>query len=372
MRAVALSSSQGTLGLIDVPRPTIKRPEQVILRVLEVGVCGTDRELARGNTGAPPPGHEHLIIGHEMLAEVVEVGTAVAAFKPGDLVVDMVRRGCTHCPSCLSGNADFCTSGDYIEHGIKQLDGFMTEYVLADANFLIPVHPDLRAVGVLMEPLSVCEKALAQAHTALSRFPCPPINVSLSRADPGWAKGLRALVAGSGPIGMLGAMILLAHGAEVIVVDRSEEDTPSSRLLQRIGARHINGADVQTEHLDDLLGPINLIFEATGAPGFSFRLIDALGRNGVYVMTGIPHEACTPLPAGTLMHDIVLYNQTILGSVNASKADFEQGASDLLRFRELWGDAINAVITLRVPLAEFMQAIEPAQPGIKAVVEIQR
>ncbi|HYF66470.1 MAG TPA: hypothetical protein VD886_26815, partial [Herpetosiphonaceae bacterium] len=152
------------------------------------------------------------------------------------------------------------------------------------------------------------------------------------------------------------------------------DDAPTSRLIAGIGARHLNGASLETEAIDDRLGQVDLIFEATGAAGFSFNLIDALGVNGVYVFTGIPGgEQREQLPAASLMRQLVLNNQAVFGSVNASRQNFSQGVADLGLFRQLWGDAVDALITERVALERFMDAIEPPEKGgIKSVVEIAR
>ena len=372
MRAVGLVPKTGKLEVIDVAQPAIQQPDQVLLQMLEVGVCGTDREIARGELGAAPHDHDHLIIGHESLARVAAVGSQVREVREGDLVVATVRRGCGRCPSCLHGAVDFCTTGEYIEHGIKQLNGFMTEYVVDQAQFLIPLPAELRAIGVLLEPLTVGEKAIEQALRILRRLPFPPGQLDRDHSAADWGVGLRALVAGSGPISMLGAMILRAHGAEVTVIDRSDDDNLTTKLIHKIGAKHLNGANIATEGLDDQLGQVDLIFEATGAAGFSFNLIDALGVNGVYVFTGIPGgDKTETVPAASLMRQLVLNNQAIFGSVNASQQNFVQGVADLGRFRTLWGDAVDSLITGRVALEQFMDAIQPpVKGGIKSIVEI--
>ncbi len=371
MRAVGIIPKTSRLELLDVVQPAIQQPDQVLLKILQVGVCGTDREIAHGELGAAPSDGEHLIIGHEMLGQIAAVGAGVQGFREGDLVVATVRRGCGRCPSCLHGAVDFCTTGDYIEHGIKQLNGFMTEYIVDGAQYLVPLPAELREIGVLLEPLSVGEKAIEQALRVLRRLPQPPGHPELAMgAD--WGVGMRALVAGSGPIGMLGAMILRAHGAEVTVIDRSDERAFSSTLLKTIGARHINGAELATENVDDRLGQVDMIFEATGAAEFSFKLIDALGPNGVYVMTGVPGgDQPASIPAASLMRQIVLNNQVLFGTVNASRDNFVQGVADLARFRALWGDTVDRLITERVPLERYMDAIEaPEEGGIKSIVEI--
>ena len=131
MKAVAVVPGKRQIQLIDQEPPRLTSPTQVKLRMLEVGVCGTDREICAFQYGTPPAGSEHLVIGHESLGQVVEVGPEVTRLARGDLVVTMVRRPCPHaeCVACRAGRQDFCFTGDFSERGIKNLHGFMTETV---------------------------------------------------------------------------------------------------------------------------------------------------------------------------------------------------------------------------------------------------
>src|SRR5215469_5889385 len=166
MQALAVFPSKKHLQLVEIPQPKLQRATDVLLRVHEVGLCGTDREISSFEYGSPPPGSDHLILGHESLAEVVEVGREVSSVKPGDLVVAMVRRPCPHaeCRACRAGRPDFCLTGDYTERGIKGADGFLTDYVVDDEAFLVKVPRPLADVAVLVEPLTVITKAADQAR----------------------------------------------------------------------------------------------------------------------------------------------------------------------------------------------------------------
>ncbi len=130
MQALAVFPSKRSLQLLDVPQPKLQSASDVLLRVREVGLCGTDREIVSFEYGTPPPGSDHLILGHESLAEVVEAGRGVRSLRPGDLVVALIRRPCSHpgCRPCRAGRSDFCVTGNFTERGIKQADGFLTEY----------------------------------------------------------------------------------------------------------------------------------------------------------------------------------------------------------------------------------------------------
>src|SRR2546425_9446729 len=164
MRAIAVPPGKKEVSIINRLEPEISSPFDVKLRMLEAGVCGTDKEICAFEYGTPPTGSEQLVIGHESLGEVVEVGPNVTRVKPGDLVVPMVRRPCPHdyCPACRSDRQDFCFTGDFRERGIKEAHGFMTEIVMDDEKYMNPVPKNLREVAVLVEPLTIAEKALAQ------------------------------------------------------------------------------------------------------------------------------------------------------------------------------------------------------------------
>src|SRR5437868_6452273 len=153
MKAVAVFPEQKSVKVVsDHPEPKLERATDVMLQMLEVGVCGTDREIARFDYGTPPSGSPYLVLGHESLGRVVEVGSGVARIKQGDLVVTMVRRPCGHpdCPACAIGRPDFCLTGDFTERGISGRHGFMTERVVDDESYMIVLSPTLDQVGVLL------------------------------------------------------------------------------------------------------------------------------------------------------------------------------------------------------------------------------
>src|SRR6266850_1848017 len=154
MRAVGVSPAKKQVGLLSHAAPAKVGPREVKVRTIEVGVCGTDREICNFDYGTPPDGSDYLVLGHEALGEVVEVGPGVTTLGMGDLVVPTVRRPCPHhtCPSCQSDRQDFCFTGDLTERGIKMTHGFMTEYFVEEEKHLNIVPRELRDVGVLVEP----------------------------------------------------------------------------------------------------------------------------------------------------------------------------------------------------------------------------
>jgi threonine dehydrogenase-like Zn-dependent dehydrogenase len=184
MKAVAVYPGAQQLKLVERQAPPAVQPDEVMLRVLDLGICGTDREICSFEYGTPPPGDDHLVIGHEALGQVVEVGSAVEALGPGDLVVPTVRRPCPHsgCRACRSGHQDYCYTGDFTERGIKEAHGYMTEFVVDLQHNLVLVPASLADLGVLTEPLTIAEKAMAQVFWLMQHRP-PWLDPDTARGD---------------------------------------------------------------------------------------------------------------------------------------------------------------------------------------------
>jgi threonine dehydrogenase-like Zn-dependent dehydrogenase len=335
--------------------------------MLNVGICGTDREIWRLDYGTPPKGSNYLITGHESLGQVVEKGDAVKDLAVGDLVVPTVRRGCPqNCISCANMQPDFCFTGNFTERGIKEAHGYMTEFVVDDAKYMNKVPASLRNDAVLLEPLTITEKALMQIYTIQSRlhWEC--------RIDQGVAdKSCRnAVVLGAGPVGLLAAMAFRNLNMKVAVVARHRPPNSRSELLASLGATYYSTEEFSPAQIADRVGNIDLILEATGAAKVSYDFMAVLGTNGIFVFTGVPglHKELT-IDAGTLMRNTVLKNQVVLGTVNAPKAAFENGIRDLEDFRKKWPKQLDALITERVPVDRYQDVVSDRQSDeIKTVL----
>jgi threonine dehydrogenase-like Zn-dependent dehydrogenase len=359
MRAVAVYPAKREVRVVDHPEPKITSGMQAKVRVLDVGVCGTDREIVSFQFGAPPEGSEYLIIGHESLSEVVEAGPQVSQVKPGDLVVMTVRRPCSHpsCVACREGRQDFCYTGDFTERGIKQNHGYMTELVVEEERYLHPVPRELRDVAVLVEPLTIAEKSLEQLWMVQRRLP--------------WDHRRCAVVLGAGPVGILGAMALKVEGFDVSVYSRSPNHEENNGILSAIGAHYIAAETHSSEEMAKITGPIDVVYEATGASSVAFDVLKHLGPNAVFVFTGVPGRK-GPIPVNTdeIMRNMVLNNQLVLGSVNASPQAFQSAIQHLGIFAQRWPEALRSVITARFPLERALDALEIQPGGVKNVVAV--
>ncbi|HEX4055237.1 MAG TPA: glucose 1-dehydrogenase [Tepidisphaeraceae bacterium] len=370
MKAMAVFPSSKQVKVIDHPEPAISAPTEVKLRMIDVGVCGTDKEIVSFQYGTPPAGSEYLVIGHESLGEVIETGSGVKTLKKGDLVVTMVRRPCDHpdCVACRAGRQDFCYTGDFTERGIKGRHGFMTEFVVDDEKYMNLVPGNLRDIAVLVEPLTIAEKAVEQVWQVQSRLPwaCP--------VQPGSAANYchQALVLGAGPVGLLGAMTLALQGFKTWVYSRNPVPSLQADICKAMGATFLPAESVSVDDIGNAIGSIDLVYEAVGASSLAFDVMRKLGVNGVFIFTGVPGRK-GPIEVDTddLMRDFVLKNQVIYGTVNAGKQAFQDAIRDLAEFRKRWPNAVNRLITGRFKIEQAVDLLSGKAGGIKNVVSLR-
>jgi threonine dehydrogenase-like Zn-dependent dehydrogenase len=371
LKAVAVFPDSREVKLIEQEEPIITQPDQVKLRMLDIGICGTDKEICTFAYGTPPAGADYLVIGHEALGEVVEAGAAVTHLAPGDLVVPTVRRPCPHarCRSCRAGHQDFCETGDFTERGIKGAHGYLTEFVVDDARYMHPVPHHLREIAVLVEPLTIAEKAEAQLYGLMQRRP-PWIDPSASERTLG--RGRKALVLGAGPVGLLGVMAFRTAEFETFVYSRQREPDPRIEVAREIGATYLSSQTVPTDQLEAHIGPIDLIYEAVGHSLLALEVLHELGPNGIYVLTGIPGlQTLIEADPAALLREIVLKNQVVLGTVNAGPQDFLAAISDLDSFHQRWPNAVRSLLAARTPIARAAECILERPTGIKSVISFQ-
>jgi threonine dehydrogenase-like Zn-dependent dehydrogenase len=359
MRAVVFTPENRKVHLVDRPEPRRPRDAEVLLSPIEVGVCGTDREIIGLEHGAPPPGAADLVLGHEALAEVVEAGPDATWARPGDLVVPTVRRPCPNprCPACSQGRPDYCVTGEFSERGIVRADGFMTEAVLEHERFLVPVPRALADVAILLEPLSVIVKGVDDYEAVRARM-----GFELPRP--------RGLVLGAGPIGLLAAMVLVAEAVETYVFSREPETEPRADLIRSFGATYVSAASTALDKLSDRSGSFDVVFEAVGVPEVAFGALPVLAPNGIAILSGIPAVRGPVLAElGRWMRDLVLENQAVLGTVSAGRSSFEGATRRLEQCMALFPQAVRSLIR-RAPLAQAPDVLARGR-AIKDVITIK-
>jgi len=328
----------GSARIEDVPS-TVSASE-VPVRVLEVGVCGTDREIAAGHFGVAPDGEELLVLGHEALGIVEREGHG---FSRGDLVSATVRRSCGRCLACAEGAPDSCLSGAYSERGITRLHGYARELVGEDPAQLVPIPKALGRLGVLAEPTSICARALRHARAIGGRQP--------------WQLQ-QALVVGAGAIGTLVTFLLRLDGVDVVTTSLEA----SKPAVEESGARYAP----RSGRLADL-GRFDLVVECAGDAQLMADSLGLLRRSGIACLLGIDgREQTVSLDGRTIGLDAVLENRVLFGSVNAQRQDWIAGVDALDRIRRRWPGALEQLIGARVPLDRFEDAL--AYGGGKAAL----
>lgn len=302
MRSVVLDFDERRLFDVETGEPEVTAPDHVLFRIHEVGVCGTDRELAHFRVRPRERDSRRLVLGHEALGQVIACGRAVENLRPGDWVVPTIRRGCpANCDNCARGRTDLCLTFGYSERGIFNLDGYFTQYAVDRETDLVRVPPALAPWAVLLEPLSVVEKAVARVEAV--------------RQSP----GRNALVLGLGTIGILTAMALSGRGYHVTVFSQEPEDHPRVAILAAAGAKYTR----------TLGGRWDVIVEAAGAAGLAMEAIRLLGSCGILVTLGAQRAV-----GEFSFIDMIAGNQALVGVVNASRGSFESGVADLAGFPE--------------------------------------
>jgi glucose 1-dehydrogenase len=332
-------------------------PSDVLVDVIRVGVCGTDREIIHGEIGYAPEHSDLLVIGHEVLGRVNTVGKGISDLSPGDLVTSTVRRP-DGCPACQAGSPDMCLWLTYTERGINGAHGFMARQFIERRENLIPIPDRLEATGVLVEPLTVVEKAVRQAHLIQGRM--------------AYWKPHTAIVTGAGPIGILGTLLLRSLGMDVYTVARTPAPHAPANAIEAAGAHYVSTQDESLAQLVERVGPVDLMIESTGASRVGFEAMQALGNNGVLVLLSLTGGGKSlEIPADAINTSLVVGNKVVVGSVNAGAVDFTNAVTRLEHFDELWPGLAASLITSRLPFDGDLDAIiDKATDGIKTVVEV--
>jgi glucose 1-dehydrogenase len=348
MRALTtVPLTAGSLAVTEVPDPT-PGPGDLLVDAIAVGVCGTDKEIARGEYGWAPPGRERLVLGHESFGRV-RTAPERSGFSAGDLVVGVVRRpDPVPCGACGHGEFDMCRNGRYTERGIKQIDGYASEQWTVEADYAVRLDNRLEHVGVLMEPTTVVAKAWEQVERVGARA---------------WFEPSTVLVTGAGPIGLLAALLGTQRGLDVHVLDQVTAG-PKPQLVHALGATyHHSDIDDVTARLKP-----DVVLEATGVPHLVLGSMSGTSAYGITVLTGVSTGGRTlPVDPGELNRTIVLENDAVIGSVNANLRHYALAADALASADLGW---LDRLVSRRVPLADFADAFEPHDDDVKVVLDL--
>jgi threonine dehydrogenase-like Zn-dependent dehydrogenase len=364
MKAIAVVPGKpNSVHLAEMPQPTVNdipNGRGVLVRVLRVGIDGTDKEINAAEYGAAPKGDDFLVIGHESFGQVEAVGANVTELKPGDYVVATVRRP-GHSIYDLIGTNDMTTDDTYFERGINLRHGYLSEYYVDDAEFIVKVPQGLRETGVLLEPTTVVEKGIAQAYEIQRRLRV-------------W-KPRRAAVMGAGTIGLLATLVLRLRGIEVTTFALAEKPNLNAELIEAIGARYCSTKDVPVLEGAKRFGPFDIIFEATGFSPIVFESMQALSKNGVLVLSSVTGgDRKVEVPADKINLDFVLGNRVMVGTVNANREYFEMGVRDLAQAEAEYPGWLSRLLTHPVKglenYRELFDKLTTARGAIKVFCEV--
>jgi threonine dehydrogenase-like Zn-dependent dehydrogenase len=364
MKAVAVFPGKpDSIHLADLPEPSvddIPNGRGVLVEVLRVGVDGTDKEINDAEYGAAPEGYDFLVTGHESFGRVLEVGPNVRDLKPGDYVVATVRRPGGSIYDRI-GTYDMTTDETYYERGINLRHGYLTERYVDDPEYIVKVPAALKEVGVLLEPTSVAEKGIEQAYEIQRRLKV-------------W-RPARAAVVGAGTLGLLATLALRLRGLEVTTLARTKPPTLNSKLVEALDARYVSTRELPLVQAAERYGPFDIIFEATGVSSVTFEAMEALGRNGVLVLTGIAGgDRRVEVPGDRIMLGFVLGNKVAVGSVNANRSYFERGVQDMALAAAQYPGWLERLLTHPVHgldnYAEMIRILTEEKGAIKVFIEV--
>ncbi|MPZ14464.1 MAG: alcohol dehydrogenase catalytic domain-containing protein [Chloroflexi bacterium] len=365
MKAVAVwPGKPSSMHLEEIPVPELAEVpggHGVLVKVLRVGVDGTDKEINDAEYGRAPPGSDFLVIGHESFGQVVRVGRSVSStIRPGTYVVASVRRP-GHSPYDAIGLQDMTTDDEYYERGINLRHGYLTEYYVEDDRFLVPLPPALRDVGVLLEPVSVSQKGLNQAYEIQRRLKIwQPRSVA---------------VLGAGTISLLAAMAARLRGLEVTCYSRRHAPYLNSDLIEELGGRYVSSTESSLAEASAMYGPFDIILEATGFSPLVFEAAEVLAKNGVLVLASVTGgDRKVEFNADTINQGFVLGNKVMVGTVNASRADFLSGVTDLIKAEALFPGWLGKLLTTPVrgleQYEEMVRHLSENREAIKVYVQV--
>lgn len=364
MKAIAVVPGMAdSAKLVDMPEPALNEVPNgrgVLVKVLQVGVDGTDREINQGQYGTPPPGEEFLILGHEGFGVVEAVADDVSELSPGDYVVAMVRRP-GNSRYDIVGMPDLTTDDNYLEHGINRCHGFLRERYVDSPEYLVKVPDALRHVGALLEPTSVVEKGIAQAYEIQRRLAI-------------WAPR-RALVLGTGPLGLLATLALRLRGLDVTAYALLKPPNLNADMVSALGGRYVSAEGESLDDINGQYGPFDLIFEAAGYPPLSFEAMRVLGKNGILVLSGVAGgDQMTEVPVASITREFALWNKAMVGTVNANRGHFEQGIRDLAAATTVFPGWLPRLITHRVSglnaYDQLFALLDGGDKVVKVVVDV--
>jgi threonine dehydrogenase-like Zn-dependent dehydrogenase len=365
MKAIAVRPGQpNSMHLRDIPKPKVSDVADgrgVLVKVIRVGVDGTDKEINAAEYGAAPMGDDYLVTGHESFGQVVEVGPNVpTTIRPGTYVVASVRRPGSSVYGKI-GLQDFTTDDVYYERGINLLHGYLTEYYVEDFQYVFPLPANLSEVGVLLEPTTVAEKGINHAYEIQRRLKV-------------W-EPRNACILGSGTVGLLTALVARLRGLELTVYSLPTKPYRNADLVEQLGGVYVSSQEKRLDAVAAERGPFDLIFDATGFSPIIWQAAEVLGKNGVLVLASITGgDRQAEINSDKINQGFVLGNKVMVGTVNASPNDFRSGVDDLIKAEAIFPGWLGQLLTTPIDGLEnheqMIRELTENREAIKVYVEV--
>ncbi len=307
------------------------------IKILENGICGTDREIVNGqlNSATLPYGYDYLILGHEAIGIIMEDGKI---FKKGDIVMPVNRRGCGKCLNCLIGRPDFCETGNFVEAGIKGMQGFMSEYIYDDENYLIKVPDDIKDMAILAQPLSDLEKSVEEIINIQKRM--------IWTCNDNTFHCRKALIIGTGTIGILFSLLLKTYGFDVTIANKRYAHENELKIFNMGNIKFYNS--MNGYNFDN--NTFDLIIEASGSDADVIsETIGSIKNNGIFGLFGFIRSGDLKL-SSYILQNIVYKSIAIVGLINGQKPHFEMAMNHLVQWKQLYPGIENLLITNEIKI----------------------
>ena len=362
MRGIAAFPNQTSPRFVEVEEPEPPAAGEVLCRTLQLGICGTDREILQSAQPLTPEGCDYLILGHECLARVEQVGADVTGLSPGDLVVPIVRRSIGDDEPF---RPDMLAFGRYVERGIVRLHGVSVPYWKDRPEHLFRINPAMAPYAVLAEPITCSEKAINEA-LLLQRARLGP--QAWSETSPP-----RVLITGMGPIAFGALVVCRALKWPTTVYGRDNPTSSRATLVADFGARYLEASPTALQPADVEREGYDLVLECTGAEEVMLAAAEALASRGIMAWLGSQrrHQPTT-LNLARMVRTGVVRNHIHLGVVNAAPGDFYDALADLEQLHQQAPELLDRLITDRVSVDEALWHYEHRRPqGIKAIVAFE-
>jgi threonine dehydrogenase-like Zn-dependent dehydrogenase len=379
VKAIAVLPGKRGPQLIELQEPPkigrgATEVEKVKIKVKAAGISAIDRRIAAGEHFEPPKGATHFVLGHEMVGRVVDVeqaddqftgGNEIHGINIGDLVVPQVRHGCGQCLQCGRGNTDYCLSGLYKEHGIHEFDGFMSEYVMESARYVVKIPADLEDTALLLPSLAIAEKAVSMCinakHAMDHPWPFPDHNYH----SEDWGEGKAGIVWGGTDVAVLIACLLVTGGMKTYLIAGNPGEGTLASILKNIGVHYLELQKMDVNSVIKDAGRIDMIFEASGAAQIDFRMMESMGRCCITTFTTTPAIGKTVnIDANALMRQCVVGSQSLVGVASASRQHYERALKRLQTLKEQYGSTLRRIITHVYNFTQYAEAFDEADSEV--------